>query len=241
MDSQPGIGGGPSKRITRSWYPGGQACNPRTTRLEATAPSSGGTSGPGTDVGYWGRVDSQGTFEENSGFLAPSYPSRFPWRSLFAAVGRILPLGAAALVGAVTALAWQSYLVRPAQTPAGRPALSVPATQGGATVRTTNAAEIPAIVLPPVRGSAPALAVPAPAQPARQALLGSPPPPPASRALSEVERSPSARPSDRHAFPGKPRASAVKVNPVRAARTAVTPTRRDQASDPDAILRPTFL
>ena len=37
MDSQPGIGRGPNKRITRSWYPGGQACTNRTTRLEAAA------------------------------------------------------------------------------------------------------------------------------------------------------------------------------------------------------------
>jgi hypothetical protein len=241
MDSQPGIGGGPNKRITRSWYPGGQASTRRTTRPEAAAPSSNGTSGLGADVGYWGRVDSQGEFKENSGFLEPSHPSRFPWRSLFVAVRRILPLSAAALVGAVTALAWQSFLVRPAQTPAGRPIPPVPAAQGVAAVRTTNATERPPADLSPVRGSAPAPAIPAPARPVQPPLLGSAPPLPESPSSSEVERSPSARPINRPALLGRPRSPAVKVNPVRAARPTVTPAHRGQASDPDAILRPTFM
>ena len=240
MDSQPGIGGGPNKRITLSWYPGGQDCTRRTTKPEVPASCSSGISGLGTDVGYWGRVNSQGEFEESSGFLAPLRPSRLPWRALFVAVRRILPLSAAAFVGAVTALAWQSYMVRPPQIPAGRPTLPVPAAQGVAPVRTASAMESPD--LSPIRGSAPALAAPSPARPAQQALPGSAPALPASRATSEVERLPSARPMVRQALLGKTRAPpAVKANPVRAARPALTPAYRGLPSDPDAILQPTFM
>ncbi len=210
MDSKPGKGGGPSKRITRSWYPGGQACTSRTAGLEAAAPCSNGTSGLGTDVGYWGRVDSQGEFEENSGFSKTFHPSRFPWRSLFVTVQRILPLSAAALVGAVTALAWQSFVFRPAQTFSGRPTLPVPAAQCATAVRSVNPTERLPADLPLVRGSAPALAVPGPARTAQQALLG------------------------------RPRSPAVKVSPVRAAKPAVTPAHRGQMIDPDGVLPPTF-
>jgi hypothetical protein len=211
MDSQPGIGGGPNKRITRSWYPGGQACTNRTTKLEAATPCSSGTSGLGADVGYWGRVNTQGEFEEDSGFPEPSHASRFPWRSLFVAIRRILPLSAAALVGAVTALAWQSFVFRPAQPPAGRPTLPVPAAQAAAPARTSTATERPPADPPPVRESAPALAVPARARPAPQMLLG------------------------------RPRTPSAKVNPVRVTRPVVAPAHRGPSGDPDAILAPTFL
>jgi hypothetical protein len=241
MDSQSGSGGGPSKRITRSWYPGGQACTRRTTGLQVAAPCSSRTSGLGTDVGYWGRVDSRGEFEENSGFLETFHPHRFPWRSLLAAVRRILPLGAAALVGAVTALAWQSFVFRPARTSAGQPTLTVPAAQGVAAVPTSNASERPSAELPLVPRSAPALALPGPARPAQQALLGAAPPLPASRASSEVGRSPSARPIDHQVLLGRPRSPAVKVNPVRAARPAVTRSNRGPMSDPDGVLPPSFI
>jgi hypothetical protein len=205
MDSRSGIGGMPSKRITRSWYPGGREC-PRS-------PTSRGTSNLGTDVGYWGRVDSRGEFEDDSGFLEPTTPSRIPWRPLFVAVRRIVPLVVAALVGAVTALAWQSFVIRPA--PVVSPALAVPAAQS----------VVPAQAIP-----APAPAVPVPAPPT---LLGSAP-----ASSSAVERSPSAVANDHPPLLGKPRTAAVKVDRVRAAKRAVP---RAQDSDPDAILQPTLM
>lgn len=240
MDSQGGIGGGPSRRITRSWYPGGKACTRRTTGIEAAASCSRGTSWLGTNVGYWGRVDTQGEFKASLGFLEPMHPSRFPWRSLCFAIRRILPLSVAALVGAVTALAWQSFVIRPAQPLAGRPILPAPAVQGLAAVRTGNGAERPPADLPPISGSTPALAVPAPTWPTQEAPIGSAPKLAASPAKAEVERSASARPNDRLALPYRTRSPALKVNPARAARPAVTHARLRQASDPDAILPPDF-
>jgi len=210
MDSQPGTGDEPNKRITRSWYPSGQACARRATGLTAATPCLHGSSGPGNHAGYWGRVNTRGEFEEDSGFLAPFHPSFFPWRSLFLAVRRILPLSAAALVGAVTALAWQSFLVRPPQPPAGPRTLSVPAAHALAPVRTSKEAQRPPADLPPARTSIGALAIPAPARPAVQALLGKPPAP------------------------------AAKVKPLRAPRPAVTPAHRGQVIDPDAVLQPSF-
>ena len=188
MDSQRRIGRGPSNRITRSWYPGGRARTYRGTGVEAEVTRSRGTSGLGTDVGYWGRVDSQGEFDEDAGFLEPH--SGFPWRPVVSAVRRIVPLCAAALVGAVTALAWQSFLVRPTPPPVAQPAL---------------------------------LATPTSARPAPQALLGSPPPRPASRASPEAEQPRSAPRIDRQAPPAQPRPPAVKVPKARVSRPAVVP------------------
>lgn len=221
MDSQLGIGDGPNKRITLRWYPGGQACTRRAIGLTAATPCSSGTSGLGRDVGYWGRVNTRGEFEENSGFLQPFHTSRFPWHSLLLAVWRILPFAAAALVGAVTALAWQSFLVRPAPPPASRPTLSASAAQVVAPARVPNEAQSPPAHLSPVRLNAGSLAGSvnagsltggsAPARPTPQVLLR------------------------------KPRAPAAKVSPVRTPRPAVTPAHRGPAIDPDAVLPPTFL
>ena len=84
MDSQRRLGRGPSNRITRSWYPGGRAGSRRSREGEALLSRSRGTSGLGTDVGYWGRVDSQGDFEEGTGFLVPFRSPGRAWRSLVA-------------------------------------------------------------------------------------------------------------------------------------------------------------
>jgi len=249
MDSQPGISREASKRITRSWYPGGRAR--RTTDSETAATPSRDTSGLGTEVGYWGRVDTDGEFEEGSGFLAPFAHAWFPWRWLLSIVRRVLPLSVAALVGAVTALAWQSFMIRPAPSPAARPTLPVPAAQTAPAMGPTNAPEsAPASPLPIPAGTS-SRAAPATARPAPQPLLGSASSAPpllgptssvaASRPASVVERTRSARPITRQAVPARLRAPAGRVTPNRAARPAGAPARSGASPDPDAILRPSFM
>lgn len=124
MDSQRRTGRGSSNRITRSWYPGDHPRSRRGSAGEDQAARSRGTSGLGTHVGQRGRLDSQGELDAGAGFLEPQSP--FRWRPVIWAVRRLLPLCAAALVGAVTALAWQSFLVRPLPPPATAPALPAP-------------------------------------------------------------------------------------------------------------------
>jgi hypothetical protein len=200
--------------------------------------------GPGTNVGYWGRVTTQGDFEEGSGFLAPLSPSGFPWRLLFLTVQRILPLGLAALVGAVTALAWQSYMTGPAKGAAPRPAAVIPAQHGAKAVGTAGATEPAVAGLPSDSRIAPTLPAPAAARPASPPLLGSAPAPSPACPSAVVTGSASARPSagaiDPRPATSTPRPAAVKTKVKRAAR-AVAPTRHVRPADPDAVLPPSFM
>jgi hypothetical protein len=246
MDSQRRSGRGPSSRITRSWYPGGRARTRRTPAAQAAETRSRGTRGLGTDVGYWGRVDSEGEFDENAGFLAPLPRFWLSWRSWLSAVRRLLPLCAAALVGAVTALAWQSFLLRPLPSPAAQPVLPAPAASSRTIMHPesgTEKATVPAgenasrpsfrtTVLPPGAPTAP--------QPAPPLLLGSAPPRPAG-ASSAVAQPRSARRSDQQASPARRRSSTVKAPASRATRPTGRPGRPAPSPDPDAILRPSFL
>jgi hypothetical protein len=243
MDTRAGIGGTPSDRKTRSWYPGGQAPTRRST-ARAAAAWPGRSVGPGANVGYWGRVNTQGDFEEGTGFLTPLSPSRFPWRLLFRTVQRILPLGLAALVGAVTALAWQSHMTGPAKGAAPRPASVIPAEHGARSVGTAGATESGTTDLPSVYRQAPTLPTPAAARPAPLLLLGSAPAPSPARPSAVVTGSASARPSasaiDPRPATSTPRPAAVKTKVKRAAR-AVAPTRHVRPADPDAVLPPSFM
>ncbi len=240
MDSQRSIGNEPGKRITRSWYPGSRGRARRSTGASAAAPPSHGTSALGTEVGYWGRVDSRGDFEEGSGFLAP-FESRLPWRWLLYAVRRLLPLTVAALVGAVTALAWQSFLLQPTRAPAAGPALPGPAAPPSPAAHATRATENAPAALPRPPAPAPApAAVPADhgAQPAVATpsvpLLGRPPSA-STRARFAGEK------DDRRTTPASPRPVVEKANANRTVRARGSATPRGASPDPDAILRPSFL
>ena len=191
MDSQRRIGRGPSNRITRSWYPSGRARTCRGAGVETEVTRSRGTSGLGTDVGYWGRVDSGGDFEEGSGFLEPH--SRFSWRPVVSAVRRIVPLCAAALVGAVTALAWQSFLVRPTPPPVAQPTLL-------ATPASARPAPQPLLGSPP---PVPASQASPKAEQPRSAPRSDRQAPPA-RPRSPAVKVPKARVSRPAAVPGRP-------------------------------------
>jgi hypothetical protein len=206
MDSQPGLA---SKRITLSWYPG----RPAPPRPSANLPATGATGArAGNQVGYWGRIDTQGDFEEGSGFLAPGSPSRWPGRVLLQTVRRTLPLALAALVGAVTALAWQSHLQG-----AGKLAPVRAAAPAAANVTPARA---PSSSPPEPLPAAHPQALPAPpaARPATQPLLGAP-----------TVVAP-ARPSASPPRPAKARTRPATQRPAGAA-----------AADPDAILQPTFM
>ena len=219
MDSRSDIGGEPSRRKTRSWHPGSQDRASRRPAPKSRSKQANGRSGFGTDAHYWGRINTQGEFEQASNFPAPPYKFHFPWSALFATIRRILPLAAAAFVGAATALAWQSFLVGPTRVSADVPIVR-------------SSAPVPAPV--------PAPAPPVPAQPVHQALLGAAPSPSQPPELPEAERSQAVRPVGLRALLTRPRSPVVPVQKNRAPKPAVSTAHKWQAGDPDAVLQPSF-
>ena len=241
MDSHPEIGGEPSKRKTRSWHPASQDRATRETTPRSRPKDSNGRSGLGTEARYWGRVNTLGEFEQASSFPAPPYQFRFPWRLLFATLRRILPLAASAFVGAVTALAWQSFLIGPTTNPGGRLIPPIPAARSMTAVPLKMAVERPPADMPIIHESARPPVAPATALPVVQGGLGAAPSLSTTQAPSASERPQAGRPSGNRAVVAKPRSPAAHANANRAPRPSASPTRAWQPLDSDGVLRPSFL
>jgi hypothetical protein len=164
---------------------------------------------------YWGRVNSQGDFEEAPGFPAPRF--QFPWRALGRALRGLVPNLSSALIGALSALAFQAILAQPTGT-ATQPA--------------------PTIIVNP----APVVAAPAVTAPAQVALAPAPvavvpKPEPVVEVAPAITPAPRPRAAaPRVVRPSRPLPIRNTVAPVHAAPKPASVRQ----TDPDAILEPSF-
>jgi len=197
---------------SRSWR--GEGAERGRSPSVRRSPSGATKSQFPAEARYWGRVNSQGEFEEAPGFPAPRF--QLPWRAIGRAFRGLLPHMSSAVVGALSALAFQAVLARP-QAPATQPAPTI----------IVN----PTPVVAPPAAVAPVAAPPAPAAPAVAA--------PAPAAAVVEEPAPVVRP--RAAAPRPARLP--RPLPIRNTVAPVRPTEKPTslpASDPDAILEPSF-
>jgi hypothetical protein len=235
MVSHPDIADEARKRKTQSWYPGGRVRPGRATPRGAHAAYSIERTGFASQADFWAPSDTADDFEDDPGLGRALHPGR----ALLATLRRVLPLAVAAFVGAVTALAWQSFLAAPAKVPAAQPAMSVAAAPRDiAFPRPVNTADKPAVA---VQVAAPAPAAPTPVRPVQQLSPGPAPAPATASAAAALARPPSPRPLGLRALLDKPRSPAAHPNTSRAPRPAALPARKSQSGDPDAVLMPAFM
>jgi len=97
---------------SRNWRGEGseRGRNPANRR----SPSGATKSNFPAEARYWGRVNSEGAFEEAPGFPEPRY--QFPWRALGRGMRSVVPHLSSAVVGALSALVFQTLLAQPTAT-----------------------------------------------------------------------------------------------------------------------------
>jgi hypothetical protein len=230
VDSQPDIG-----KITRRWYPGVETFARPPTGQQEVAASKPGTLPGGTDAGHWESPQAQGEGDADS--LESFGQSRVPWLTLPVTVQRILPVGMAALVGALTALAWQSFGARPKTMPALRPAQQASAVQPHAREGRTQGRPLTDQVLVPT-STKPATV---PATDNGQRMLPGPAAPlPVSPVPAPVTLSWPAVAADQQATQAKARTQGARLNRNHVARPSATPVP-GPSPDPDATLKPSFM
>ncbi len=101
-----------NNKSSRSWR--GESPERGRNPSNRRSPSGATKSNFPAEARYWGRINSQGDFEEAPGFPAPRF--QFPWRTLGRGLRGVVPHFSSALVGALSALAFQAILARPPGT-----------------------------------------------------------------------------------------------------------------------------